>query len=230
MIAIDLLERTLELDADKRITAEEALAHPYLSQYADPSDEPSSLPYDQSFEELDYTVDQWKGNRRWTVFLILETPGRLHAILWWRCRSWLLHLMRTLKERKTRGGKKSYFVCFKESLKMMHFSLFFPEYIWNEVQNFRPPKNHNWAGKYNDWTKIRNVSTKQSKRACVKKKVQPRAFGQNLWIEKNSRDWEKQVFEKYQKKRKYAKTRITARKTHNYFGIPDFVLLIGCKG
>ena len=62
LLAIDLLEKTLELDADKRITAEGALAHPYLAQYADPSDEPSSLPYDQSFEELDYTVDQWKGN------------------------------------------------------------------------------------------------------------------------------------------------------------------------
>jgi hypothetical protein len=37
----------LELDADKRITAEEALAHPYLAQYADPTDEPTSLPYDQ---------------------------------------------------------------------------------------------------------------------------------------------------------------------------------------
>lgn len=60
--AIDLLEKTLELDADKRITAEEALAHPYLAQYADPSDEPSSPAYDQSFEDMDLTVEEWKGN------------------------------------------------------------------------------------------------------------------------------------------------------------------------
>lgn len=33
-LAIDLLEKTLELDADKRINAEEALAHAYLAQYA----------------------------------------------------------------------------------------------------------------------------------------------------------------------------------------------------
>ena len=26
---------------------EQALAHPYLAQYADPTDEPASLPYDQ---------------------------------------------------------------------------------------------------------------------------------------------------------------------------------------
>ena len=43
----------------------------------------------------------------------------------------------------TERENKSCSVCFKESLEMMHFSLFFPEYIWNEVQNFRPPKNHN---------------------------------------------------------------------------------------
>ncbi|KAF4526136.1 hypothetical protein B566_EDAN012447 [Ephemera danica] len=58
--AIELLERMLELDADKRITAEQALAHAYLSQYADPSDEPVSAPYDQSFEDMELPVEKWK--------------------------------------------------------------------------------------------------------------------------------------------------------------------------
>jgi len=59
-LAIDLLEKTLELDADKRINAEEALAHAYLAQYADPSDEPISPAYDQSFEDMDLSVEEWK--------------------------------------------------------------------------------------------------------------------------------------------------------------------------
>lgn len=52
----------LELDADKRMTAEKALAHPYLAQYADPTDEPNSPSYDQSFEDMELNVERWKGN------------------------------------------------------------------------------------------------------------------------------------------------------------------------
>jgi p38 MAP kinase len=59
-LAIDMLEKMLDLDPDHRITAEQALAHPYLTQYADPSDEPVSSPYDQSFEEQDMDIDGWK--------------------------------------------------------------------------------------------------------------------------------------------------------------------------
>lgn len=51
----------LELDADKRITAEQALAHPYLEKYSDPSDEPTSALYDQSFEDMDLSTEKWKG-------------------------------------------------------------------------------------------------------------------------------------------------------------------------
>lgn len=59
-LAIDLLEKMLELDAERRITAEQALAHAYLAQYADPSDEPVSQPYDQSFEDMELPVEKWK--------------------------------------------------------------------------------------------------------------------------------------------------------------------------
>lgn len=59
---LDLLELMPELDADKRITAERALMHPYLSQYSDPTDEPVSSPYHQSFEESELPVEKWKGN------------------------------------------------------------------------------------------------------------------------------------------------------------------------
>lgn len=52
----------LELDSERRITAVQALAHPYLAQYADPSDEPESEPYDQSFEDMELPTEKWKGN------------------------------------------------------------------------------------------------------------------------------------------------------------------------
>uniref|UniRef100_A0A8C5HJZ8 mitogen-activated protein kinase n=1 Tax=Gouania willdenowi TaxID=441366 RepID=A0A8C5HJZ8_GOUWI len=58
--AVDLLEQMLILDTDKRITAAEALAHPYFSQYHDPDDEPEAEPYDQSFESRELEIDEWK--------------------------------------------------------------------------------------------------------------------------------------------------------------------------
>ena len=38
-IAVDLLNKLLVMDPDRRLTAEEALAHPYFVNYADPDDE-----------------------------------------------------------------------------------------------------------------------------------------------------------------------------------------------
>ena len=37
--ALDLLDKMLAFNPHKRITVEDALAHPYLEQYYDPSDE-----------------------------------------------------------------------------------------------------------------------------------------------------------------------------------------------
>ena len=62
-LAINLLERMLEIDSEARITASGALAHPYLAQYADPSDEPDSQAYDQSFEDMELPTDRWKGEQ-----------------------------------------------------------------------------------------------------------------------------------------------------------------------
>lgn len=51
----------LDLDADNRITAKEALAHPYLALYADPTDEPTAEPVYKPFDEMELIVTIWKG-------------------------------------------------------------------------------------------------------------------------------------------------------------------------
>lgn len=60
-VALDLLEKMLVFDPRKRITAEEALAHPYLACYHDDNDEPvADEQFDWSFNDADLPVDTWK--------------------------------------------------------------------------------------------------------------------------------------------------------------------------
>ena len=56
--ALDLLERMLTFAPEKRITVEEALAHPYLKLLHDPADEPvAERPFDVDFENIHMSKD-----------------------------------------------------------------------------------------------------------------------------------------------------------------------------
>ncbi|KAJ1800460.1 MAPK protein hog1 [Coemansia sp. RSA 2399] len=60
-LAVDLLEKMLVFDPRSRITAAEALAHPYLETYHDEADEPvSASMFDWSFNDADLPVEEWK--------------------------------------------------------------------------------------------------------------------------------------------------------------------------
>ncbi|CEP63227.1 mitogen-activated protein kinase HOG1 LALA0_S07e05336g [Lachancea lanzarotensis] len=59
--AVDLLEKMLVFDPNKRITAADALTHPYLAPYHDPSDEPEAEAiFDWHFNDADLPVDTWR--------------------------------------------------------------------------------------------------------------------------------------------------------------------------
>lgn len=60
-IAIDLLKKMLVIDPDTRISAQDALRHPYLAPYHDPTDEPvASGPFDWSFDSADFPKETSK--------------------------------------------------------------------------------------------------------------------------------------------------------------------------
>jgi p38 MAP kinase len=59
--AVDMLEKMLVFNPKQRIQAGEALAHPYLAPYHDPTDEPvADEKFDWSFNDADLPVDTWK--------------------------------------------------------------------------------------------------------------------------------------------------------------------------
>ncbi|XP_071434792.1 mitogen-activated protein kinase 13 isoform X1 [Pithys albifrons albifrons] len=59
--AVDLLEKMLQLDVEKRFTATEALAHPYFDQFRDVEEETEAQQsYDDSLEHEKLSIDEWK--------------------------------------------------------------------------------------------------------------------------------------------------------------------------
>jgi mitogen-activated protein kinase 1/3 len=59
--ALDLLERLLTFDPNKRIDVSSALAHPYLKEHHDPNDEPvATHPFTFEMEMDDYPIPELK--------------------------------------------------------------------------------------------------------------------------------------------------------------------------
>uniref|UniRef100_A0A5F8GEW6 mitogen-activated protein kinase n=1 Tax=Monodelphis domestica TaxID=13616 RepID=A0A5F8GEW6_MONDO len=59
-LAVNLLEKMLVLDAEKRVTAAEALTHPYFETVHESEEEPQAQLYDDSFDDVDRTLEEWK--------------------------------------------------------------------------------------------------------------------------------------------------------------------------
>lgn len=60
-LAVHLLEKMLDIDPQKRITADDALTDPYVSSYSDSNDEPEcEKQIDLSLLDSEMTTDEWK--------------------------------------------------------------------------------------------------------------------------------------------------------------------------
>lgn len=55
-----VLEKMLLLDPEQRVSASEALDLPFFSEFRDTEEETEALPYDQTMDNTDLPLDQWK--------------------------------------------------------------------------------------------------------------------------------------------------------------------------
>lgn len=90
--AVCVLEKMLLLDPERRVSASEALDLPFFSEFRDAEEETEALPYDQTMDNTDLPLDQWKRKREtgrqftllyqqlrphiaWKMSLIVTTPN-----------------------------------------------------------------------------------------------------------------------------------------------------------
>lgn len=62
--AVSVLEKMLLLDPEQRVSASEALELPYFTEFRDTDEETEALPYDQTMDNTDLPLDQWKRKRK----------------------------------------------------------------------------------------------------------------------------------------------------------------------
>ena len=61
-LAIDLLDKMLQLDPYKRISSTEALNHQYVEKFHDESDEPTGETYLDMIEESQFSINELTRN------------------------------------------------------------------------------------------------------------------------------------------------------------------------
>uniref|UniRef100_A0A8C7IPK4 mitogen-activated protein kinase n=1 Tax=Oncorhynchus kisutch TaxID=8019 RepID=A0A8C7IPK4_ONCKI len=61
--AVCVLERMLLLDPERRVSASEALAMPFFSEFREPEEETEAQSYDHSMDNTDLPLEQWKRER-----------------------------------------------------------------------------------------------------------------------------------------------------------------------
>uniref|UniRef100_A0A3Q0RCU2 mitogen-activated protein kinase n=1 Tax=Amphilophus citrinellus TaxID=61819 RepID=A0A3Q0RCU2_AMPCI len=71
--AVRVLEKMLLLDPDQRLSASEALDLPFFSEFGDTEEETEALPYDQTLDNTDLPLDQWK-RHTFTEILTFRPP------------------------------------------------------------------------------------------------------------------------------------------------------------
>uniref|UniRef100_A0A3P9PQX9 mitogen-activated protein kinase n=1 Tax=Poecilia reticulata TaxID=8081 RepID=A0A3P9PQX9_POERE len=74
--AVSVLEKMLLLDPDSRVSASEALELPFFSEFRDVEEESEALPYDQTMDNTDLPLEQWKREARREGFTTVSPTHR----------------------------------------------------------------------------------------------------------------------------------------------------------